>query len=251
MNYTNMFSFISLLFCSVFGTANIVSNNQQPVLLGTSENFSILSKSGISTVPNSAITGNIGVSPIALTAMTGFSYTVDQSGTFATSTQVVGGGKMYSASSISPTPSNLITAVSDMETAYVDASNRPNPDFSEYNTGSLGGLTLGRGLYKFTSNVDINGENCVIQGTGELDDIWIFQIAGNLVLADNVHVILSGGAKAKNIIWVVAGFVEVGAGAHFEGIILCATAAHFKTGSTMNGRVLVQTAVTLQSTTIN
>jgi hypothetical protein len=91
----------------------------------------------------------------------------------------------------------------------------------------------------------------MIRGTGDPDDIWIFQIAGNLIVADNVHIILSNGAKAKNIVWVVAGYVEVGIGAHFEGIILGATSAHFRTGSTMNGRVLVQTAVTLQSTSIN
>jgi hypothetical protein len=36
------------------------------------------------------ITGDIGVSPIAYTAMTGFSLVLDPSGKFATSTQVTG-----------------------------------------------------------------------------------------------------------------------------------------------------------------
>ena len=46
---------------------------QTPVNLGTAGNFVILAKSGISTVPTSAITGDIGVSPIDATAITGFS----------------------------------------------------------------------------------------------------------------------------------------------------------------------------------
>ena len=37
---------------------------QSPVNLGTAGNYVILAKSGISTVPPSAVTGNLGVSPI-------------------------------------------------------------------------------------------------------------------------------------------------------------------------------------------
>jgi hypothetical protein len=251
MMYSTVFGIASIMFSGILGaTLPIVPNNPSPVLLGNSENFSILSKAGISTVPLSIITGDIAVSPIALTAITGFSYTEDPSGTFATSKQVVGGGKIYAASLTSPTPSELTSAVSDMETAYVNASVRVNPDFINYKSGGLGGSTLVRGLYKFGSNVDISSDY-TIECSGDTDDVWIFQISGNLIVADGVHVILSGGAKKENIVWAVAGFVEIGAGAHFEGIILGATAAKFLTGSSMNGRVLVQTAVTLQSTIIN
>ena len=41
--------------------------------------FVILGKTGISTVPQSAITGNIAVSPATSTAITGFSLTMDSS----------------------------------------------------------------------------------------------------------------------------------------------------------------------------
>jgi hypothetical protein len=61
-----------------------------PVDLHGAGDFTILTKAGISTVPASAITGNIGVSPIAATAMTGFSLTADVSNIFSTSTQLVG-----------------------------------------------------------------------------------------------------------------------------------------------------------------
>jgi hypothetical protein len=47
------------------------------VNLRSAENYVILAKSGISTVPISAITGNIGVSPAAATFITGFSLIAD------------------------------------------------------------------------------------------------------------------------------------------------------------------------------
>ena len=64
------------------------------------------------------------------------------------------------------------------------------------------------------------------------------------------RITLVGGALAKNIVWVVAGAVTIGPGAHFEGILLGKTSATFQTGSTANGRVCAQTQVALQQTTL-
>jgi cytoskeletal protein CcmA (bactofilin family) len=64
------------------------------------------------------------------------------------------------------------------------------------------------------------------------------------------NVILLGGAKAKNIFWQVAGAVTLGTSSHFEGIILGQTNIAMQTGATMSGRLLAQTAVTLQQNTV-
>ena len=69
-------------------------------------------------------------------------------------------------------------------------------------------------------------------------------------IAANKKIVLQGGARADNVMWVVAGASSFGAGSRFQGNILGATSAAFLTGSTINGRVLVQTAVTLQMTTV-
>ena len=58
--------------------------------------------------------------------------------------------------------------------------------------------------------------------------------------------ILAGGALAKNIFWQVAGSATLGTTAHFEGIILGKTLIAVNTGASVNGRLLAQTAVTLQ-----
>ena len=52
-----------------FTTKAVASTGQAPVNLGTAGNFVILAKSGVSTVPNSVVTGDIGVSPITGTAI--------------------------------------------------------------------------------------------------------------------------------------------------------------------------------------
>ncbi|EIM91127.1 ice-binding protein [Stereum hirsutum FP-91666 SS1] len=213
------------------------------VPLGSAGTFVILAKSGVSTVPQSIIDGNIGVSPAASSSLTGFSLT--KAGTFAASHQVI--GELYAADFTSPTPSQLTTAISDMQTAFVNAAGRVNPDFLNLGSGSIGGLTLKPGLYKWTNSVSIPS-TVTISGTSS--DTWIFQISGGLSSAAGVKVILAGGARASNIVWVVSGAVTLGSTSHFEGVLLGATSATLVTGATMNGRVLVQTAAALQKATL-
>jgi hypothetical protein len=114
-------------------------------------------------------------------------------------------------------------------------------------SGDIGGKTLLPGLYKWNSAVSIPMD---VTLAGGVNDVWIFQIAGTFDLASAKKVILSGGAKAKNILWVVAGAVTLGTYSHFEGTILGKTSLSLKTGATMNGRLLAQTAVTLEMNTI-
>jgi hypothetical protein len=216
------------------------ASNQTPVNLGKAASFVILSKSGITNVPSSKITGDMGVSPIAATAITGFALVADKTNTFSTSPQVT--GKIYAASYASPTPANLTTAVSNMQTAYTDAAGRKNPNFTELYAGDISGKTLVPGLYKWGTSVVAN-KNVVLKGNS--DSIFIFQIAGNLKVASGVNFTLSGGVQAKNIFWQVAGYTTLGTTSHFEGNILCMTAIHMLTGASLNGRALAQTAVTL------
>ena len=185
-----------------------------PVNLGTAGDYAILAKTGISTVPDSVITGNIGVSPIDSTAITGFSLTVDATNEFSSSTQVT--GKAYAADYASPTPSNLTTAVSNMETAYTDAAGRA-ANYTELYTGDISGQTLTAGVYKWGTGVLINSD---VTLNGGANDVFIFQIAKGITQASDTKIILTGGVQAKNIFWQAAQTVSIGTGAHFEGIIL-------------------------------
>ena len=220
---------------------------QLPVNLGTAGNYVILSKSGISTSPPSTVTGNLGVSPIGATAITGFSLILDSSGAFSTSSQVT--GKVYAADYAVPTPDNLTTAVSDMQAAYTDAAGRKLPDHTELGSGNIGGMTLYAGLYKWSTGVTIPTD---VTLSGGPNDVWIFQIAGDLTMAGATSVLLSGGAQARNIFWQVAGGVgvDLGTTSQFEGTILTQAAINMLTGASINGRLLAQTAVTLEANII-
>ena len=228
-----------------FTTSAITSTAQAPVELGGAGNFVILAKSGISTVPNSVLTGDIGVSPIAGTAFTGFSETTDASNAFSRSTQVT--GKMYAADYATPTPSTMTVAIGDLEIGYRDAAGRNLPDFTELGNGHIGGLTLAPGLYQWGTDVSIATD---VTLTGGPDAVWIFQIAGNIKQAAATKVTLAGGALASNIFWQSAGDSEIGHSARFEGILLSRTLIALKTGASANGRLLAQTAVTLDQNTV-
>lgn len=219
------------------------SNALAVVNLRTAGNYVILAKTAVSNNPTSSITGDIGLSPAATSYITGFSLT-NATG-YATSSQVT--GKVYAADMVTPTSSSLTTAVSDMMTAYTDAAGRSTPDFSELGTGNIGGKILTAGLYKWTSTVTAPTSITI---SGGANDVWIFQISGDLLFGNGIDVTLAGGAQAKNIFWQVAGTVTLGTTAHTEGVILSKTGITFNTGATFNGRALAQTTVILNGNTI-
>jgi hypothetical protein len=241
--------FLNLLLLSAVALVNADDDPIDAVNLGTASNYAILARTGISTVPASDITGDIAVSPIAAEAITGFSLALDSEGAFSTASQFT--GKAYASNYKSDTPTILTTAVSDMETAYTDAAGRTNAnvdgDRINLKAGLIGGETLTAGIYTFQSDIKIDAE---MYFDGDADDVFIIQATGNLVQAANIDVILLNGVQANNIFWQVAGHVDVGAGAHLEGILLVKTHAMFKTGSVLIGRVLTQTACDLQMATV-
>lgn len=216
---------------------------QAPVNLGNARYFRILAQSGVSTTGTTRVRGNIGVSPIDSTALTGFGLTMDPSNLFSTSSLV--GGKLMAADYAAPTHAFLTKAVHDMDAAYTDAAGRTLPDFTELGAGNIGGLTLAPGLYKWGTGVSIPSNGVTLAGSST--DIWIFQIAQDLTLSSGAIVHLTGGARANQVFWQVAGKATLGTTSRFNGILLCKTKIVMDTGARLNGRALAQTAVTLDS----
>lgn len=227
-----------LLLCAV-----PVVVGQTPVALGNAGHFRILSKAGISTTGTTAISGNIGVSPISSTAITGFGLMLDPSNQFSTSSLVT--GQVLAPDYAPRTRRFLTSAVNDMESAYTDAAGRSLPDFTELGAGNVGGLTLAPGLYKWGTGVTIPAVGVTLSGSAT--DVWIFQIAGNLSVRNGAMVTLTGGAQASRVFWQVAGETTIGTTAQFRGIILCQTQIVMNTGATIYGRALAQTGVTLDA----
>jgi hypothetical protein len=215
-----------------------------PVELGAAGEFAILAKSGVSTIPPSVVTGDVGLSPAAATYLTGFSLTMDGTDTFSTSPQVT--GSLYASDYAAPTPADLGVAVGDMELAFTDAAGR-TPDVTELGAGNISGMTLEPGVYAWGTSLGISTD-VVLDGSET--DVWIFQIAGDLTLASGVQVVLTGGARPENIFWQVDGLVDLGTTAHAEGIVLTQTSITLRTGASIDGRLLAQTAVDLDASTV-
>ena len=214
-----------------------------PIELGTAGQFVILAKSGIATVPPSAIAGDLGVSPAAATYLTGFSLAMDSTTVFSTSAQVT--GKLYAADYAQPTPARLTTAISDMETAYTAAAGRA-AGTTGLGAGNVGGLTLAPGVYSWGTGLLIPSD---VTLSGPASGVWVFQIAQNLTVDNAVKVVLAGGALPQNVFWQVAGSVSIGTTAEFQGIVLTKTSVTLQTGASITGRLLAQTAASLGSST--
>ena len=199
----------SCLVILVSAACNTVTSAEPEVELGFASEYAILAKAGISTTTSSSIYGDIAVSPIASTAMTGFDLTLDSSTQFSKSALIFAGnashdGEAYAASYGGEIASVLTTAVGAMETAYTDAAGRLNADDDRINLGGgiLGGdyggpnadAVLTPGVYTFGSDVQLNSD-VYFSGAG----VYIIQIAGSLVQADDTKVVLIEGATPENI----------------------------------------------------
>lgn len=208
--------------------------------LGTAQNFAILSEAGVTDVPSSAVVGGVGTSPITGAAI------------HLTCSEVK--GRISTVDSAGPAcaikaPATLTQAISDMKTAYTDAAGR-TPTVKNLGAGNIGGLTLPPGVYAWTSAVNIPTA-LTLQGTvSGKGNVWIFQVAKTLNLANATAITLTRGASATFVFWQVGGAVTIGTGASFQGEILGRTSISMKTGATLSGRLLAQTGVTLQKNAI-
>ncbi|MBU1710465.1 MAG: DUF3494 domain-containing protein [Proteobacteria bacterium] len=217
--------------------------------LGTAGNYAILAKTGVATVPTSVVTGNVGLSPEARGFLTGWDLIGEPNDNYFTSAQVVAPGKLYAADNLGTTPVTLTTAVNNMGTAYTAAAGKTATSAATTNVGAgtLAGLTLAPGVYEWGTGIDITTDLTL---AGTATDVWIFKVAGTMTMAADKNILLIGGAVSQNIFWQVTDAVSIGARTHFEGIIMGQTSITFGNLASLNGRLLAQSAVNLDATTV-
>ncbi len=233
-------------------SAGLVSAYPNPatVNLGEAGNFAVLSKVAISDTSPTAtvITGDIGVSPLPPTSITGLAC----SEVVGTIHVVSPGGATLACQTVDP--AYLTPTILEMEAAYTDALSRAS---NAGLPGSLGGLTLTPGVYTTAGGVLIPTDvtlDCTSTGPS---GVFIFRIAGTLDLSANTNVNLIGGCQSANIFWAVAGTTSIGGGvgteSTFEGTVLGGPATSeiaVVTGSTINGRLLGQKGIALDQNII-
>jgi hypothetical protein len=209
---------------------------QAPVNLGSTSRFAVLAGSAVTSVPTSAIKGDVGLSPAARSKITGL-----------TAVEVT--GTIYAADDGGAVAVMLTQAQSDLTVAYNDAAGRSVAPI-DVSGSNLGGLTLGPGLYKSAGTLSIAGK-LTLDGQGNSNSVFIFQIASTLNTTPGSQVILIGNANAANIYWQVGTSATLGTTTAFQGTIMANQSISLATGATLTGRALASNgAVTLQSNAI-
>jgi hypothetical protein len=209
-------------------TTTVAGQGQAPVPLGSAANFVVLAGSTVTNTGATTLTGDLGVSPG--TAVTGF-----PPGTVT--------GAMHAGDPAAA------QAQIDLTTAFNDAAGRTVGAVTV--AGNLGGQTLTPGLYKSTSSLEISSGDLTLDAQGNADAVFIFQMASTLTTTAGRQVILSGGAKAANVVWQVGSSATLGTTSVFQGNILAAQSITLNTGATLDGRALTRiAAVALDANTI-
>jgi hypothetical protein len=214
------------------------------VELRSAGEYVLLAKSGISTIPTSSVTGLVGVSPVTASYVVGFSLETEPLNRFAISSQVR--GKIFSSTNACPIPAELTKAVRDMEHAFVSAAELP-PDTTDLGAGDVGGMTLAPGIYHWSEDLQITSD---ITLEGGAKDVWVFQVAKKLMLDGGAHVVLTGGALPKNVVWQVAGNVELGDATEFKGILLSRSVISVGAGASVEGRLLSHMDIRLDNSVV-
>ncbi len=225
-----------------FSTAIIASVTG--VDLKTVGRFGIIAGVGVSNNAGFSEIHNmdVGISPGVRSSITGFP------------PAIIVNGAIYASDDIAPpgVPAMLIQAKQDLTDAYLFAEGAVSPAPATV-AGDLGGQTLAPGIYKSTSTLMIQSGNLTLDAKGDVNAVWIFQIAAGFTTVGGAggSIILSGGAQAKNVFWQTGSSATIGDFTAFKGTILALTSITMNSGATAQGRMLARNgSVVLTSTNI-
>jgi hypothetical protein len=197
------------------------------VPLGTTSGFTVLAGTTVTNTNATRVTGNLGVSPGS--AVTGF-----PPGTVS--------GTIHAADA------PAAQAQVDLTAAYNNAAGRTTGAKSV--SGDLTGLTLVPGLYKSTSSLALSG-TLTLNALGDANAVFLIQMASTLTTGTGSQIVLSGGAKASNVVWQVGTSATLGTNSIFKGTILADQSITVTSGARVDGRVLARSgAVTLDANVI-
>jgi hypothetical protein len=224
---------------------NVCSNptSESPI---TSVNYTLLAESGITDTGSHSclVTGNVG-NPSGAPPQMGLLCTE------LTGTIYIGdAGDVAPCVSPNYNPLLIGTDTTAMTTAYTTANGQA-PCTTDLGAGTLSGVTITSGVYKWTTSLDITTD-IYLDAQGNSSAVWVLQIADTLTLASSVTIHLINGALAENVFWTVAGTsgATIGTYANFAGVLMSYAGIAVQTGATVNGRLFSQSAITLDANTI-
>ena len=191
------------------------------VPLGSAARFDVLAGTTVTNTGPTVITGgNLGLSPGS--AVTGFPP-----------------GKLTLPAVMQVTDPAAAQGQLDLTTAYIYTAGLPG---GMSLPGEMSGLTFAPGLYKTSSAVKLSAGNVTLDGQGNVNAVFIFQVGSTLTTIGSTQVVLAGGAQAKNVFWQVSSSATLGTNSIFQGTIMALQSITLDTGATLNGRALARNA---------
>ncbi len=196
-----------------------------PVGLGVVGAYSVLGGQTVTNTGPSILNGNLGVSPGS--AITGFPP-----------------GLLLPPAVQHAADAPALQAQAALVTAYNDAAGRP---VSANVAADLAGRTLVAGVYRATGPLGLTG-TVTLDGQGDQNSVFIFQIPSTLITASSSHVLVLNGAQACHVYWQVGSSATLGTASDFKGTVLALTSIAVQTAATVQGRTLARNgAVTLDN----
>lgn len=230
-NKISIFVLSAMLVIGVSGTAQAATST---VNLGTATNFAILAGTGITNVPTSVITGNVGLSPAAGSNYAGLTK-AEVTGTIY---DVNGAGPAGSVNN----PALMTTAKNDLTAAFLDTAGR-TPVTTV--ASELGGTTLTDGVYDSedtTFQITSGAGTLTLDGQGDSSSVFIFKMGAEgpgLTVGSASVVSLINGASACNVFWEVDTAV-INTTAVFKGNVLALNSITVASGANIEGRLLAR-----------
>lgn len=200
--------------------------------LGTAQSFAVLGYAGVTNAhvdPNAQtqIYGNVGVSPLPLTSITGFP------------PGVVSGGTILGPSSAAD------QALADLNTAAVTLAGLAIT--SDLSTQDLGGRTLTPGVYYLSDLTALLTGTLTLDALGNPNALFVFHLANALATASGSVVNVINGNPGTEVYWLTGSSAALGSGSTFAGNLLAYSSISI--GATANigcGRAFARTeSVTL------
>jgi type VI secretion system secreted protein VgrG len=201
-------------------------------VLGSAGTFAALGASAVTITGPTTFIGNLGISPgpalitgVANLTITG---TVHQEDAVAQQAQADANTAFISLGTIAPTAPVFIVPT------------------------DLGGMTLGPGVYRFSSSVGLTGPLTLDAG-GNPNAQFVFQIGSTLTTASASSVVFVNGGQADNVFWLVGSSATLGTTSAFAGTIIANISVTLNTRASIAcGRAIALTgAVTLDSNFID
>jgi hypothetical protein len=242
------------LYAWAFTTGASDSIGQSPIDMGTADAFLALGGTAIENVSTvgqpTRVNGQLGVYQTSASVVTGF-----------TESNPPGTG-IIQTGGIQTSPAMATVAV-DFRKAVLEATSRTlNPTrtgITDLALTLVDGATPGvfpPGLYTSGSAaLVLSAGNLTLDAKGNPDAVWVFKADSTFIVGDHRQIILTNGARASQVFWVVGSSVTVGDQVAFKGNILAGSSITLGsaalTGTTLEGRAMSASSLNLNNVTLN